>query len=104
MSARAKDLAKQAAKNIEAGSDTLLVVPRGSRRRWPERIRLAGGTGGVKTLWGSPVADVGRGLLVRVGSTDLLAWLVAYAGVEMEVIMRGEPGEKVLCRDMRGDW
>jgi hypothetical protein len=47
-------------------------------------MRVAGGTKGVKTLWGEACCENADGhTVVWVDAVDLLAWLAAYAGVRV---------------------
>lgn len=60
-----------------------LVVPRPCTGR--RRMRVLGGTRGVKTLWGEPCCENSDGhTVVWVDAVDLLAWLAAYEGVRVE--------------------
>lgn len=81
--ATADELARAAADRLARGLERVqLVVPRpcGCRRR----MRVAGGTKGVKTLWGEACCENADGhTVVWVDAVDLLAWLAAYAGVRV---------------------
>lgn len=60
-----------------------LVVPRPCTGR--RRMRVLGGTKGVKALMGEVACENADGhTVVWVDAVDLLAWLAAYAGVKVE--------------------
>lgn len=73
-------LAKAASEAIARGLERVqLVVPRPCTGR--RRMRVLGGKGGLKTLWGEPCCENADGhTVVWVSAVDLLAWLAAYAG------------------------
>lgn len=80
----AHELALYAANRLACGLERAqLVVPRPCTGR--RRMRVLGGTKGVKTLWGEPCCENADGhTVVWVDAVDLLAWLAAYAGVRVE--------------------
>jgi hypothetical protein len=71
--------ARSAEASLALGLDRVqLVVPRPCTGR--RRMRVLGGTRGVKTLWGEPCCENADGhTVVWVDAIDLLAWLAAYA-------------------------
>jgi len=81
----ADELARAAAASLAQGLDCVqLVVARPCTGR--RRMRVLGGTKGVKVLWGEVCCENSDGhTVVWVDAVDLLAWLAAYAGVRVEV-------------------
>jgi hypothetical protein len=78
------DLAQKAADAASKGLRTQLVIPR--RAGGSSRVKVLGGSKGVKVLWGELCCENADGkAVVWVDSIDLLAWLAAYAGVKVEV-------------------
>jgi hypothetical protein len=82
--ATADELAKAAADRLARGLYLVqIVVPRPCTGR--RRMRVLGGTGGRKTLWGEVCCENSdRHTVVYVDAVELLAWLAAYEGVRVE--------------------
>lgn len=83
--ATAGELAQAASAALARGLERVqLVVAKPCTGRL--RMRVLGGTKGVKTLWGEVCCENADGhTVVWVDAITLLAWLAAYAGVRVEI-------------------